>query len=442
MRSQLRRHRGESVGAERYIASMRRAEFVSLVSATAARATAGATLGAVTSYARPALAAPIPHAAVTLGNEIFLAETWHELHGRPVGVVTNQTGVTSGLETIVDAIRHKPQIALRAIYSPEHGLRGDQAAGAYVPSYVDERSTLPVYSLYGATRKPSAAMLAAVEVILFDIQDVGDRAYTYVSTLAYVMAAAKATGKAVWVLDRPNPIGGTVIEGPVLDPHFSSFIGLYPIPVRHGMTVGELAKLFNDRFGIGCNLRVVPMKNYTRDMFWPQTGLSWVQTSPNIPEWDTTLVYPATGLIDAAGINNGTGYTKPFKYAGAYKLDGLRLADYLNDRPIPGVHFRAASWMPLSGFWAGKTLSGVELVVTDVRAFRAVRTAVELLVAVRKIGPSAMSLRSAAALDRDWGTDTLRKGLEDGLDADTIVRQWEPATRAFEEMRKRYLLYT
>ena len=228
----------------------------------------------------------------------------------------------------------------------------------------------------------------------------------------------------------------------MLDPRFSSFIGLYPIPVRHGMTVGELARLFNDRFGIGCTLRVIPMRGYTRDMLWPDTGLQWVQTSPNIPEWSTALVYPATGLIDSAGVNNGTNYTKPFKYAGALKLDGARLAASLNARPIPGAYFRPAAWAPIAGFWAGKTLTGVEVIVTDPRAFRAVRTAVEILVAVREIEPAAISISSAAGLDKDWGTDTLRKGLEGGLDANEILAQWIPATRAFETLRERYLLYT
>jgi uncharacterized protein YbbC (DUF1343 family) len=387
-----------------------------------------------------AAAAPMPAANITLGDEVFLQTTYRELRGRTVGVVTNQTGVTATLETIVDAIRRNPEITLRAIYSPEHGLRGDQAAGAYVSSYVDPRSGLPVYSLYGATRRPSAAMLSGVDVLLFDIQDVGDRAYTYISTLAYVMQAAKTLGKSVWVLDRPNPTGGIVVEGPVLEPRFESFIGLYPIPVRHGMTVGELATLFNEHFGIEASLKVVPMKGYAREMLWPDTGLAWVQTSPNIPEWDTTLVYPATGLIDSAGINNGTGYTKPFKYAGAYKLDGLRLAETLNARPIPGVHFRAASWTPMSGFWQGKTLSGVELIVTDAKAFRAVRTAVEILVAIRHLAPELLTV-DGAALDKDWGTDSLRRGLADGLDADAILRRWEPATRAFEDVRRRYLIY-
>ncbi len=400
--------------------------------------------GAVASFAGtrgPTDAAAMPSSAVTLGDEIFLARAWRDLGGKSVGVVTNQTGVTSRLETIVDAIRRNPEISMRAIYSPEHGLRGDQAAGAYVKSYRDPRTGLPVYSLYGATRHPTGAMLDGVDVLLFDIQDVGDRAYTYISTLAYVMQAAKSYGKTVWVLDRPNPIGGTVVEGPVLDLRFASFVGLYAIPVRHGMTVGELAHLFNDHFSIGCDLRVIAMEGYTRAMLWPDTGLHWVQTSPNIPEWDTTLVYPATGLIDGAGINNGTGYTKPFKYAGAYGLDGARLADTLNARAIPGVHFRAAAWAPISGFWQGKTLTGVELVVVDPQAFRAVRTAVEILVAVRKTSPQTISIANAAGLDKDWGTDTLRRGLLDGLDADTILAAWEPGTAAFVSLRKRFLLY-
>jgi len=183
------------------------------------------------------------------------------------------------------------------------------------------------------------------------------------------------------------------------------------------------------------------MENYTREMLWPDTGLAWVQTSPNVPEWDTTLVYPATGLIDSAGINNGTGYTKPFKYAGGPKIDGEKLASYLNARPIPGIHFRAAAWTPLSGFWSGKTLTGVELVLTDHRAFRAVRTAVELLVGVRKLDPGAISIRDPAALDKDWGTDTLRRGLEDGLDVEEILSAWQPGTLAFERLRQPYLLY-
>jgi uncharacterized protein YbbC (DUF1343 family) len=387
-----------------------------------------------------AAAAPMPAATVTLGDEVFLREAWRDLHGRCVGIVTNQTGVTSQLETIVDAVRKNSHICLKAIYSPEHGFRGDQPAGDYVPSYVDGQSGLPVYSLYGKTRRPDAAMLAGVDVLLFDIQDVGDRAYTYISTLAYVMQSAKEFHKEVWVLDRPNPIGGDVVEGPILDPRFASFIGLYPIAMRHGMTVGELAQMFNNKFGIGCTLRVIAMRNYKRSMLWPDTGLAWVQTSPNIPEWDTTLVYPGTGLIDEAGVNNGVGTTKPFKLTGAYHLDGYALAQALNARDLPGVHFRAASWTPLFGFWTGKTLGGVEWVITDPHAFRAVRTAVELLVAVKKISPETIVVH-ADHLDRDWGTDSLRLGLAGGLPADAIVSGWDHDVLSFTRDREKFLLY-
>ena len=388
---------------------------------------------------RPTSAGTLPKAAVTLGDEVFLQSTWRELRGRCVGVVTNQTGVTSRMEPLVDAIKRNKQICIKAIYSPEHGLRGDRLAGAYVPSYTDERTGLPVYSLYGATRHPNAQMLAGVDVLLFDIQDVGDRAYTYISTMAYVMEAAKENGKEIWVLDRPNPIGG-MVEGPVLDPKYKSFIGLYPIAMRHGMTVGELARLFNDHFGIGARLHVVTMRGYNHAMLWPDTGLQWVQTSPNIPEWDTAIVYPGTGLIDNAGVNNGTGYTKPFKYAGAAGVDGQRVADILNGRNIPGVYFRAAYWTPMTGFWKDKQLSGVELMVYNPRVFPAVRSAVEILTAVRTVSPKAIAIKEKE-LNTDWGTDALTNGLRDGKSADAILNSWGGGVKTFEALRERYLLY-
>ena len=307
-----------------------------------------------------AYAGTLPPANITLGDEVFLTQTWRELNGRRVGVITNQTGVTSRLVTLVDAIRRNPAIKLGAIYAPEHGFRGDRTAGSYVPSYTDAATRLPVYSLYGPTRHPSEAMLHDIDVLLFDIQDVGSRAYTFISTMAYGMQSAAAQAKEFWVLDRPNPVGSTV-EGPVLEPAESSFIGLYPIAMRHGMTVGELARLFNDHFGIGAKLRVIPMRNYTRAMVWPDTGLQWVPSSPNIPTWQTTFPYLCTGLIDSSGVNGGVGTTKPFFYAGGPGLDGNALAERLNALDLPGVYFRTAAWSPTSGFWNGKELSGVEL---------------------------------------------------------------------------------
>ena len=388
----------------------------------------------------PGVAGPLPPAHVVLGDEVFLQSAWRDLHGRCLGVITNQTGVTSHLVNIVDAIRQNPGICIKAIYSPEHGLRGDRAAGAYVSSYTDERTGLPVYSLYGPQRHPTAQMLQGVDVLLFDIQDVGSRTYTYVSTMAYAMEAAKQFNKDIWILDRPNPIGGTMVEGPILDPRFKSFIGLYPIAMRHGMTVGELAQLFNDRFGIGANLRVIKMRGWHRRMLWPDTGLQWVQTSPNIPEWSTALVYPCTGLVDNVGLNGGIGTTKPFKYAGAPGLDGYRLADVLNERNIPGVYFRPAYWSPMFGDRKDQEIAGVELDVYDPRAFPAVLTAVELITAVRDIAPKTIDIR-AKPLAIDWGTDTFGNALQSGTGADAIEQQWQPAVQRFLTLRQRYLLY-
>ncbi len=229
-------------------------------------------------------------------------------------------------------------------------------------------------------------MLNGIDVMLFDIQDVGARPYTYVSTMAYVMEACAQYGKAMWVLDRPNPVGGVLIDGPVLEPKYKSFVGLYPIPERHGMTVGELARLFNEHFGIGCALHVVPMEGWTREMLWADTGLRWVPTSPNMPYARTTLVYLATGLVDEAGVNNGVGTDRPFEYAGGYGFDAAALRDALAARAIPGVEFEPADWSPLRGFWAGKTLRGVSLDVTDPHAFPSVRTALEILCAARAQG--------------------------------------------------------
>ena len=396
-------------------------------------------LGLLLATLAGASATPMPPAAIMLGDEVFLQTAAHDLAGRCVGIVTNQTGVTSHLESIVDAVRRDHSICLKALYAPEHGLRGDQPAGKYVASYIDERTGLPVGSLYGPTRHPTAAMLGGVDVILFDIQDVGSRAYTYISTMAYVMQAAHDFHKEVWILDRPNPMGADIVEGPVLDPAFKSFVGLYPIAYRHGMTIGELARMFNTEFGINCKLRVIAMKGYRRSMQWPDTGLAWIPTSPNIPEWDTTLVYPTTGLIDKAGINNAAGYMKPFKLAGAFGLDAQRYADVLNARDIPGITFFPTAWSPVEGFWKGRTLSGVQLIVHDTHSYRAVRTAVELLAAARSVMPG--KIHYPASMDRDWGTDRVRLALQRGDSADAIVHSWDADLKHFMEIRAKYLLY-
>ena len=398
---------------------------------------AGTTAAATgLAFVRTALAAE-PH--VLPGDDVFVNDAWHELNGRTIGIVTNQSGVLSDGTTIVDAVRANPRIRVKALFAPEHGLRGDHDAGTYVPSYTDPRSGLPVYSLYGATRHPSAAMLQGIDVLVFDIQDVGARPYTYMSTMAYVMESAKQYDKEIWVLDRPNPIGGERCEGPVLDPAYKSFIGLYAIPERHGCTIGELAQMFNDHFKIGAKLRVIKMTGWSRAMLWADTHLRWTPTSPNIPYAFTPLVYLATGLIDEGDVNNGVGTDRPFEYAGGYGFDGSALARTLNARDIPGAHFEPITWVPLRGFWAGKTLAGALIHVDDPHAFTNVRTALEILAAARAQG--RLRITHAANFDRDWGTDTVRLGLLSGASPDAIVASWESGLTAYRTMRERYLLY-
>jgi len=391
-----------------------------------------------------AAAAPLARAVgaqphVLPGDDVFVAETWRELGGRTIGIVTNQSGVLSDGTTLVDAVRANPRIRVKALFAPEHGLRGDRPAGTYVPSYTDSRSGLPVYSLYGATRHPSAGMLDGIDVLVFDIQDVGARPYTYISTLAYVMQAAQQYGQEIWVLDRPNPIGGMRVEGPVLDPAYKSFIGLYPIPERHGLTIGELAQLFNVHFAIGAKLRVVALRGWSREMLWSDTQLRWTPTSPNVPYAFTPLVYLATGLIDEAGVNNGVGTDRPFEYAGGYGFDAVALARALTARDIPGARFEPLDWVPQRGFWAGKTLAGVQIHVDEPHAFQNVRTAVELLAAARAQG--RLHFAKAANFDRDWGTDTVRLALQSGASPDNIVASWESGLAAYRAIRERYLLY-
>ena len=396
----------------------------------AASGAAAAVFGGSAAFAKP---------WVTLGDDAFVRDAWRDLNGRTIGIVTNPSGMLSSGEHVVDAIHRNGQIAVKALFGPEHGIRGAVLAGETVASSVDQKTGLPVHSLYGATRHPTQAMLDGIDVLLFDIQDVGARPYTYVSTMAYLMESAAQYGKEVWVLDRPNPVGGVLLDGPVLDPKFKSFIGLYPIPERHGMTVGELARMFNEHFKIGCKLRVIPMQGWAREMLWTDTGLKWVPTSPNMPYARTTLVYLATGLVDEAGVNNGIGTDKPFEYAGGYSFDPAPFRDALAARKIPGVEFEPADYSPARGFWAGKTLHGVFLNVTDPHVFPSVRTAVELLAAARAQGK--YNVPHPANMDRAWGTDAVRLALSDGASPDAIVASWQPGLAAFRALRAKYLLY-
>lgn len=386
--------------------------------------------------------APAQEQAFALGDDVLLRDHLDDLTGRHIGIITNQSGVTSSHVSIVDALVSNRSAQVHALFGPEHGLRGDHSAGAYVSSYTDERTGLPVYSLYGPTRHPSRQMLSGIDLLLFDIQDVGARMYTFVSTMAYAMQSAAKYDIEFWVLDRPNPVGGEIVEGPVLDPRYSSFIGLYPIAMRHGMTVGELAQLYNEHFGIGARLRVIKMDGWRRSTIWPQTHLEWVRTSPNIPTWLTCFVYLCAGLIDDMGLNNGIGTLTPFFFAGAQQLNADEFAERMNALALPGFAFEAAQWTPQEGANAGKTFSGVRFNVLDPARLLPVHAAVQLLVTARDLQAGVVAASNDRAVDIDWGTDTVRSQVLAGGSAGEITGSWTGGVDAFMPLRERFLLYS
>jgi uncharacterized protein YbbC (DUF1343 family) len=358
------------------------------------------------------------------------------LQGRRIGLVTHAAGLTSAGVTTADVLLRDPRFTVTALFAPEHGLSGTVAAGEPVP---DANGRVPVYSLYNTTRRPTAEMMAAVDVLVIDLQDVGARAYTYVSTMALVMQAARDAGKPVVVLDRPNPQGGVQVDGPVLDPAYRSFIGMYPIPMVHGMTIGELAWLFNSMFDLNANLTIVPMHGWTRRMVWEQTGLPWVRPSPNIPTMQTPLYYSATGVLDGTNLANGVGTTSAFEVVGSPWLDGSRLARRLNTLGLPGVSFE-----PYGYPFGGAAPTGVRLVVSDPLRFRPATTAVYLLTEIRRQHPRQFQFVSRSGMqtfDLVWGTDEVRKDIMRGAPASAIVARWEPDLRRFQTLRNAFLLY-
>lgn len=385
------------------------------------------------------------HPHVRLGNEILLERGLDALEGRRIGLITNPSGVTSDLVQTVDALCGRPGIQLGALFAPEHGIRGEGEAGASVAHGVDRKSGARVFSLYGDTRTPTPEMLGHVDVLVFDIQDVGVRLYTYVSTLAYAMRAAARHGLPLVVLDRPNPIGG-LLEGNLSEEAYVSFVGAFPMLLRHGMTVGELAQLFNARHGVGAQLTVIPMTGWKRRMFFDETGLAWVPPSPNMPTLDTALAYPGTCLLEGTNLSVGRGTTKPFEQFGAPFVEEERLADALNARELPGVRFRPVCFVPGFGELAGQRCEGVGLHITDRRRFRAVVAGLEAIVCMRALYPHEFGWRPAGggracAFDLLMGTDRVRKAIDAGAGAADLLEAWREDQKAFEGMRAPFLLY-
>ncbi|MFN2431231.1 MAG: exo-beta-N-acetylmuramidase NamZ domain-containing protein [Gemmatimonadota bacterium] len=388
-------------------------------------------------------AAPPGHAgAVRPGLDVLLADSLHLVAGRRVGLITNHTALDARGRHAIDRLS-AAGVELAALFAPEHGLRGRLDPGQPVTGGRDRRTGVPIHSLYGETRQPTPEMLAGLDVLLLDLQDVGARYYTYVWTLALAMGAAAEAGVPFVVLDRPNPIGGVLVKGNVLEPEHASFVGLHPIPMRHGMTMGELARLFNDRFSIGADLRVAPVSGWSREAWWDATGLPWVPPSPNMPSLESAVHYPGTCLFEGTNLSVGRGTEIPFQQVGAPWLDGHALAERLNDRRLPGVRFTPVRFTPSEpgdGKYSGESVYGVRFVATDRERYDPTLTAVAALLEARRLAGARWEWRTAH-FDRLAGTTRLRELVEAGRPLPEIVRPWHEALKAFAFARRPYMLY-
>ncbi|HOL67095.1 MAG TPA: DUF1343 domain-containing protein [bacterium] len=379
------------------------------------------------------------------GIEVLVEKKSHLLAGKRVGLATNVTGVDSRLRSCVDLVADLPGTQLVALYGPEHGVRG--GIQGEVSHSRDSRTNVPVYSLYGATRRPTAEMLKDVQVLIFDIQDIGCRSYTYISTMKLCMEEAAKRQIKMLITDRPNPLGGFLMDGPVLKPGFESFIGAGPIPYVHGMTIGELARFFNEEMKIGCDLEVVTMEGWRRNMDWENTGLIWVPTSPNIPEPDSPWFYPVTGLIGELGlVSVGIGYTLPFKIFGAPWMDAEKVAEALNRKQLPGVWFQPFFFSPFAFLFRDSFCQGCRLIITKRSSFRPVATSYHIMATLLSLYPEKFNL---ARLDADHirrfdnanGTDLIRKKLVSGEPAEKIIQSYQTELEEFRKKREKYLLY-
>ena len=383
-------------------------------------------------------------AYIKLGIDVLLEKKFNLIKGKRVGLITNPSGVNCQLKSTVDLLYKHPDVRLAALFAPEHGIRGSIPAGQSASTYIDSITGLKVYSLYGNTKKPTKEMLAGIDMLVFDIQDVGSRTYTYIYTMAYAMEAAKEAGIPFIVLDRPNPICGTLVDGNVLRPEFKSFIGLYPIAYVHGMTVGELAFLFNREFGIGAQLQVIPMDGWKRTMTFAETGLSWVPTSPHIPTPETALYYATTGFIgELSTLSVGVGYTLPFKVVGAPWINGQKLAEELNKRNLPGITFLPTYWQQFYGIFAGSQVSGVALHITNVIIYKPFATGIHILEAIRKLYPRQELFNDSRSsmFNLAVGTNTIGERLKAGASADEIITDYQKELESFKKIRQEYLLY-
>jgi len=368
------------------------------------------------------------------------------IEGKKVGLITNPTGIDHNFKSTIDILADYPGCKLAALFGPEHGIRGDFFGGAKVANSVDKRTNVPIYSLYGGgSNAPSQDILKNLDVLIYDIQDIGVRPYTYITTMMASMAAAKNAGIKFVVLDRPDPMGGNVVTGPVLDPNFKSDIGYYTIPYTYGLTPGELAMLYNAEAKIGADLSVVKMKGWKRGMLYPETGLPWVPPSTHICRWDTSIFCAITGGMGELGtVNEGVGYTLPFELAGAPFIDGSALTQELNSRNIPGVRFRPISYQPKYYGFQDKNCSGVHIYLTDYKKIDPFVIGLHIMDAIMKLYPDQKILDTGARIgsfNKAMGTDKITQMLLERRPVGEIVASYMPELASYMTKRKTYLLY-
>lgn len=370
----------------------------------------------------------------TGADQVFLEPYFSWIEEKRVGLVTNHTGLTGRLEPLPDLFARNPKIRLAAVFAPEHGIGGAAQAGELI------ENSPQVFSLYGKHRRPTSEMLKDVEVLVFDMQDVGARFYTYISTMLECMKAAARSGITFIVLDRPNPLSGARLEGPVLEPGLESFVGIVQMPIRHGMTIGELARFFKSETRLELDLRIVPLSGWHRVHWFDQTGLTWIAPSPNMPTLETAVVYPGSCLIEGTNLSEGRGTTQPFQLIGAPWLDSEGLVNELNQLNLPGVHFRPQAFTPTFSKFRGQLCAGIQIHVLERDRFYPVQTLLHVLRLIRIRHPAELKFHESF-FDQLAGNRWIRGMLTNGASVESIVERWKIDFEKFKQKRKGFLLY-
>jgi uncharacterized protein YbbC (DUF1343 family) len=392
-------------------------------------------------FADPLPARPSPrrsgHAArVQTGFDVLEAERFAPLRGKHIGLITNHTGVDSQGRKNIDVLAKAPGVTIVALFSPEHGLAGH--ADEKVGSTKDPTTSLPVYSLYGDTRRPTDEMLQGIDALVFDIQDAGVRFYTYTATMGYCMEEAAKHKISFFVLDRPNPMGGEVVEGPMLDPDKTSFVAYFPLPVRYGLTIGELAQFFNAENHIGADLHVIAMRSWHRNYYFESTGIKWIPPSPALRTAKGSILYPGIEILQNSGVSVGRGTQTPFEQFGAPWMNGDAVAAALNERHLPGLRFASKEFIPIGGPHSGERCGGVSILVTDRFTARSMRLGLEIAEILQKLYPKDFDTAKLVGL---VGNAETVQQVQNGVAPEKIIASWSESLFAFDQVRRKYFLY-